>query len=67
MDTMIDYSLGPQVWAEQALAWAASGGSILSVRTMSTGARYHGVPDVQVAGPAAHITALGEFLHVVRG
>jgi len=66
MDTMIDYSLGPPVWAEQAPAWAASGGSILSIRTMSTGARYHGVPDVQVAGPAAHIAALGEFLRVVR-
>jgi len=66
MDTMIDYSLGPPAWAEQAPAWAASGGSILSIRTMSTGARYHGVPDVQVAGPAAHIAALGEFLRVVR-
>jgi alkanesulfonate monooxygenase SsuD/methylene tetrahydromethanopterin reductase-like flavin-dependent oxidoreductase (luciferase family) len=31
------------------------------------GARYHGVPDVQVAGPAAHIAALGEFLRVVGG
>jgi hypothetical protein len=30
-------------------------------------AGYHGVPDVQVDGPAAHIAALGEFLHVVRG
>jgi len=66
VDTMIDYSLGPRVWAEQARAWAASGGSILSIRTMSTGARYHGVPDVQVPGPAAHIAALGEFLRVVR-
>jgi hypothetical protein len=67
LDTMIDYSLGPPVWAEQVPAWEASGGSILSIRTMSTGARYHGVPDVQVDGPAAHIAALGEFLHVVRG
>ena len=67
MDTMIDYSLSPPVWAEQAAAWEASGGSILCIRTMSTGARYHGVPDVQVGGPAAHIAALGEFLRVVRG
>jgi hypothetical protein len=63
---MIDYSLGPPAWAEQASAWAASAGSILSIRTMSTGARYHGVPDVQVASPAAHIAALGEFISVVR-
>jgi hypothetical protein len=34
---------------------------------MSTGARHHGVPDIQVAGPAAHIAALSEFLRVVRG
>lgn len=27
---------------------------------------YQGVPDVQVADPAAHIAVLGEFLHVVR-
>jgi hypothetical protein len=67
VDTMIDYSLGPPAWAEQAAAWEASGGSILSIRTMSTGARYHGVPDVQVADPTAHIAALGEFLRVVGG
>lgn len=63
---VLDYSLGPPAWAEQTSAWAASGGSILSIRTMSTGARYDGVPDVQVAGPAAHIAALGEFLRMVR-
>jgi hypothetical protein len=40
--------------------------AILSIRPLSTGARYHGVPDLQVAGPAAHIAALGEFLRVVR-
>jgi hypothetical protein len=36
-------------------------------RYRDDGARYHGVPDVRVAGPAAHIAALGEFLRVVRG
>jgi hypothetical protein len=65
MDTMIDDSLRPPVWAEQAAAWEASGGSVLCIRTMSTGARYHGVPDVQVGGLAPHIAALGECLRVV--
>jgi probable F420-dependent oxidoreductase len=66
METMIDYSLGPQAWAEQAPAWEAAGGSILSIRTMSTGAGYHGVPHAELSDPAAHIAALGEFLRVVR-
>jgi hypothetical protein len=48
-------------------AWEDSGGSILSIRTMSTGADYHGVPRVELADPTAHIAALGEFARVVRG
>src|SRR3954454_605669 len=40
MGTMIDYSLGPQAWAQQVPAWQASGGSTLAIRTMSTGADY---------------------------
>jgi hypothetical protein len=39
----------------------------MSIRTMSTGAGYHGVPHAQLPGPAAHIAVLGQFLRVVRG
>jgi probable F420-dependent oxidoreductase len=67
METMIDYSLGPDAWAEQVLAWEGSGGTILSIRTMSTGAEYHRVPRVELPNPAAHITALQDFVRVVRG
>ena len=67
METMIDYSLGPQAWAGQVPVWQASGGSILSIRTMSTGAGYHGVPHARLPDPAAHIAALSEFRRVVRG
>jgi probable F420-dependent oxidoreductase len=67
METMIDYSLGPEVWAEQVIAWEASGGSVLSIRTMSTGADYHGVARAELADPTTHITALQEFARVVRG
>jgi probable F420-dependent oxidoreductase len=67
METMIDYSLGPRAWAEQTAAWAASGGSTLSIRTMSTGAGYHRVPHAELSTPAAHIAALGEFMRIVRG
>ena len=66
METMIDYSLGPDVWRHQMSAWSDSGGSILSIRTMSTGAEYHGVPRVELADPNAHIAALHEFARVVR-
>src|SRR3954470_1576004 len=67
IETMIDHSLGPQEWAEQAKRWPASGGSLLALRTMSTGAGYHGVPAAELPDPAAHITALREFADVVRG
>jgi probable F420-dependent oxidoreductase len=67
METMIDYSLGPDVWRHQMSAWSDSGGSILSIRTMSTGAEYHGVPRVELSDPNAHIAALHEFARVVRG
>ena len=67
METMIDYSLGPGVWRHQASAWEASGGSVLSIRTMSTGAEYHGVPRVELPNPSAHIAALDEFASVARG
>src|SRR4051794_33541273 len=49
METMIDYSLGPEAWSEQREAWAKSGGSILSIRTMSTGADYHRVARRELA------------------
>ena len=49
METMIDYSLGPDVWRQQVSAWTDSGGSILSIRTMSTGADHHGVARVELS------------------
>jgi alkanesulfonate monooxygenase SsuD/methylene tetrahydromethanopterin reductase-like flavin-dependent oxidoreductase (luciferase family) len=67
METMIDYSLGPGGWQQQASAWEESGGSILSIRTMSTGAAYHGVARVELPDPDSHIAALGEFAAVARG
>ena len=67
METMIDHSLGPGAWRQQASAWQDSGGSILSIRTMSTAAAYHGVARVELPDPNAHIAALGEFAAVARG
>jgi hypothetical protein len=67
MEAMIDYSLGPRFWAEEVPDWQERGGTMLSVRTMSTGAGHHGVPSTDVGTPAAHIAALGEFAQVVHG
>jgi probable F420-dependent oxidoreductase len=67
METMIDYSLGAETWSRQREAWDASGGSILSIRTTSTGAAYHGVARRELASPADHIAALSDFIGVVRG
>jgi probable F420-dependent oxidoreductase len=65
METMIDYSLGPEVWVEQRERWAVSGGSILSIRTMSTGADYHGVARRELSAAADHIAALRTFANAV--
>ena len=67
IETMIDYSSGPDVWAEQVPAWEASGGSVLSLRTMSTGADYHGAARFPLADPAGQVAALSQFVRVVRG
>ena len=67
MEAMIDYSLGPRFWADEVPAWQERGGTMLSVRTMSTGAGHHGVPRTDLGTPAAHIAALGEFAQVVHG
>jgi probable F420-dependent oxidoreductase len=64
-DAMIDYSLGPSFWAEEIPRWQEFGGQVLSVRTMSTGAEYHGVPALDVGSPGAHIGALSTFMSAV--
>lgn len=65
MEAMIDYSLGPEGWADEVPEWESRGGAMLSIRTMSTGASYHGVPVTELSTPAAHIAALEEFAGVV--
>jgi alkanesulfonate monooxygenase SsuD/methylene tetrahydromethanopterin reductase-like flavin-dependent oxidoreductase (luciferase family) len=67
LDAMIDYALGPQGWADEAPAWEAQGGTILSIQTMQSGTGYQRVSHHKLADPAAHIAALGEFARVLRG
>jgi probable F420-dependent oxidoreductase len=67
MEAMIEYTAGPQAWADEVPAWQARGGTILSIQTMSSGTGYDRVQHRQLDSPAAHIAALGEFARVVRG
>ena len=67
MEAMIDYSLAPRFWADEVPDWQERGGTMLSIRTMSTGAGHHGIPRTDLGTPAAHIAALGEFAQVVHG
>jgi probable F420-dependent oxidoreductase len=67
MEAMIDYSLGPRAWADEAPAWQARGGTILSIQTMSSGTGYQRVQHRELGTPADHVAALGEFARVVRG
>ena len=66
MEAMIDYSLGARFWVEEVTRWQERGGELLSVRTMSTGAGYHGVPTMALESPAAHIEALSSFAAAVH-
>lgn len=67
MDAMIDYALGPRAWADEMPVWEASGGTILSIQTMQSGAGYQRFSHHKLDSPAAHIAALGEFARVMRG
>lgn len=67
MEAMIDYSLGAPFWVAEVPRWQERGGAMLSVRTMSTGAHQHGVPELELDSPAAHIDALATFAAAVHG
>ena len=67
MEAMIAYTLGPRAWADETAVWHAAGGTILSVQTMQSGTGYQRVTQRELADPAGHIAALGEFARVIRG
>jgi probable F420-dependent oxidoreductase len=67
MEAMMDYSLGPRTWAEEAAAWEERGGTILSIQTMTAGTGYDRVAHHKISSPAGHIAALEEFARAVRG
>ncbi|MDP9465416.1 MAG: LLM class F420-dependent oxidoreductase [Actinomycetota bacterium] len=66
-EALIDYALGPDAWHEQAAAWEHAGGSIMSIRAMSSGAAYMKVPVPNFAKPAQHLEALELFMREMGG
>ena len=63
MDMFVEFASGPDVWHECSQRWEQSGGSLLSVRSMTTGTSFLGVPAADLSGPAQHIAALERFMN----
>ena len=61
-EMLIDFALGPDTWHEHIAAFEEAGGSITSIRAMSTGSAYMKVPVPNFASPAQHIEALEVFM-----
>lgn len=61
-EMLIDYALGPDTWHEHAAAFDRAGGSIVSIRAMSTGSAYMKVPVPYFSSPRQHIEALEIFM-----
>ena len=66
-EAIVDYSLGADVWRERADEWEGAGGSILSIRTMSTASDYMRVQPTDFDSAAQHIKALEEFMAAMAG
>ena len=67
VEMLVDYALGPTVWHEHVDAFEQAGGSIVSMRAMSTGAAYMKVPVPNFTSPGQHIEALEIFMREVSG
>ena len=61
-DMFVDYAEGPDVWHDRAQRWEEFGGSLLSMRSMTTGTAFLGVPAAELSGPDEHIAALERFV-----
>jgi probable F420-dependent oxidoreductase len=65
MDMFVEFAAGPDEWHDRCRHWEEAGGSLLSVRSMSTGTSFLGVPAADLAGPDQHIAALEQFMNVM--
>ena len=51
MDMFVDFADGPDVWHDRAQRWEQFGGSLMSMRSMTTGTSFLGVPAAGLSGP----------------
>lgn len=65
-DMFVDYASGPDVWHDRARRWEQFGGSLMSMRSMTTGTSFLGVPAAELSGPSEHIDALERFMAEMR-
>ena len=63
MDMFVDFAAGPDVWHDRAQRWEEFGGSLMSMRSMTTGTSFLGVPAADLSGPDQHIAALEQFVN----
>jgi probable F420-dependent oxidoreductase len=61
MDAFVAFAGGPKVWHERCGRWEESGGSLLSIDSMTIGSA-HTRGGAQLPGPAKHIAALERFM-----
>jgi probable F420-dependent oxidoreductase len=66
-EMLLDYALGPDTWHEHTTAFEDAGGTIVSMRAMSTGAAYMKVPVPDFTSPQQHIDALDVFMREMTG
>jgi probable F420-dependent oxidoreductase len=63
MDMFVDFAAGPEGWHDRATRWEEVGGSMMSMRSMTTGTSFLGVPSADLSGPDQHIAALEQFMN----
>jgi probable F420-dependent oxidoreductase len=61
-EMLLDYAMGPDTWHEHTATFEDAGGTIVSIRAMSTGAEYMKVAVPNFTSPQQHIDALEVFM-----
>jgi alkanesulfonate monooxygenase SsuD/methylene tetrahydromethanopterin reductase-like flavin-dependent oxidoreductase (luciferase family) len=67
MEAIIDYGFGPDVWQAERSKWEAAGGTLLSMRAMSTASGFLRIPPPHLTTPDQHIAAVERFMKEVGG
>jgi probable F420-dependent oxidoreductase len=62
MDMFVDFADGPDAWHDRAERWERFGGTMMSMRSMTTGTSFLGVAAANLSGPEQHIKALEQFI-----